>query len=406
MSSYCPLVTVSPGQLALFAGAWAGHLILMIRSHNWWYGLPLSKRHGDVAHSAHAALVLAFPVVVARVWGLDLTGLFDLTEAHEPGHLGQLVLAGYVTLCLAALLIFLPAETVRRWLRRPPHVREAESRSRVIDVDKEVGGAAPGEGRERWLTRLPGNQALQVELAERALCPPRLPPEWDGLTILHLSDLHLRATPGRDYFRFVMDRCAEWDPDLVAVTGDIADSIHHQRWIVPVLGRLRWRVAALAILGNHDYWYDPPFIRRRLGRLGMHYLGNGWRQLEVRGKPLVVIGHEGPWEGPAPDLGECPPPSLEGGPFRLCLSHTPDNIAWARQAGVDLMLSGHVHGGQIRIPPFGSVLVPSRYGRRYDCGVFAEPPTLLHVSRGLGGGHPLRYFCRPEVTLLRLRSGG
>jgi hypothetical protein len=98
-------------------------------------------------------------------------------------------------------------------------------------------------------------------------------------------------------------------------------------------------------------------------------------------------------------LSDCP-----AGPFRLCLSHTPDNIAWARRAGIDLMLSGHVHGGQIRFPVIGSMLVPSRYGRRYDCGVFAEGPTLLHVSRGLSGEHPLRYGCRPEVTRITLRS--
>jgi predicted MPP superfamily phosphohydrolase len=88
----------------------------------------------------------------------------------------------------------------------------------------------------------------------------------------------------------------------------------------------------------------------------------------------------------------------------LCLSHTPDNIPWARRADVDVMLSGHVHGGQIRFPVFGSMLVPSRYGRRYDCGSFDLPPTLLHVSRGLSGEHQLRYNCRPEVTLLRLRA--
>jgi len=66
------------------------------------------------------------------------------------------------------------------------------------------------------------------------------------------------------------------------------------------------------------------------------------------------------------------------------------------------MLSGHVHGGQIRLPWIGSILVPSRYGRRYDCGTFAEAPTLLHVSRGVSGEHPLRYHCKPEVTLLTL----
>jgi hypothetical protein len=91
--------------------------------------------------------------------------------------------------------------------------------------------------------------------------------------------------------------------------------------------------------------------------------------------------------------------------FRLCLSHTPDNIVWARKNEIDLMLSGHVHGGQIRLPLVGSIFVPSRYGRRYDCGTFDEPPTVMHVSRGLAGQHPLRINCRPEVTWLELKKG-
>jgi predicted MPP superfamily phosphohydrolase len=119
----------------------------------------------------------------------------------------------------------------------------------------------------------------------------------------------------------------------------------------------------------------------------------------VRGQPLVVVGHEGPWFRPGPDLSACPP-----GVFRLCLSHTPDNINWARQNDIALMLAGHNHGGQVRFPVLGSVFVPSAYSRRYDCGVFHEPPTLLHVSRGLGGQQPLRYNCRPEVTLVVLRK--
>jgi predicted MPP superfamily phosphohydrolase len=268
----------------------------------------------------------------------------------------------------------------------------------VLDVAKHLGRRPAGEGRERLLTYLPGNEVFQVELVERTLCLPRLPAAWDGLTLLHLSDLHLCGTPDRDYFRFVMDRCADWEPDLVAVTGDIADGMHHMRWVVPILGRLRWRIAAFAILGNHDHWYDAPYIRRRLRRIRMHVPSNTWQQVEVRGEPLVVIGHEGPWLKPPPDLSSCP-----RGPFRLCLSHTPDNIRWAKRAGVDLMLSGHVHGGQIRFPLFGSVLVPSRHGRRYDCGAFDELPTLLHVSRGLSGDHAVRYLCRPEVTRLTLR---
>jgi predicted MPP superfamily phosphohydrolase len=379
--------------LLLFAGAWLGHMVLMIVSHNWWYGLPLPRHSGTIIHLVHGLPIVAFPLALLWAFGWDLGELPGLSTEFAWPQLATV----YVVICAAVGFVALPLNTALRLLRRDPTL---DKQSRVLDVAKHLGHRPIGDSKERLLAHLPGNEVFQVELVERTLRLPRLPAAWDGLTILHLSDLHLKGTPDRDYFRFVMDRCADWQPDLVAVTGDIADSMHHMRWIVPILGRLRWRIAAFAILGNHDYWYDPAFIRRRLRRLGMYVPSNTWQQIDVRGEPLVVVGHEGPWLKPPPDLSACPRE-----PFRLCLSHTPDNIGWARRAGVDLMLSGHVHGGQIRFPLFGSVLVPSRYGRRYDCGAFDEAPTLLHVSRGLSGDHPLRYLCRPEVTRLTLRRG-
>src|SRR5207245_892535 len=130
---------------------------------------------------------------------------------------------------------------------------------------------------------------FDVDFSERTLALESLPPAWDGLTVLHLSDPHFSGTPDRSFYQHVMDRCRAWDPDLVAVTGDLVDSKVHHRWIVPVLGRLRWRIAAFAILGNHDSWRDVPVIRRRLRRVGMRVLNNRWEQIEVRGLPLVVI---------------------------------------------------------------------------------------------------------------------
>jgi uncharacterized protein len=376
--------------LLLFAAACLGHLVLMIASHNWFYGQAMPRRLTDVFHVLHGGLVLAFPVLLWRAAGWDLSGLF------HSAMLGG-VLTAYVVLCWVAAFVLLPLNTAFRVLRpRPAALGKVQYE--IVDVVKQLGGPPAGVGRKRFQALLPFNEALQVEYLERTLHLPRLPAAWDGLTLLHLSDLHLCGTPDRDWFRTVLDRCAAWEPDLVAVTGDLADGEEYIRWIVPVLGRLRWKTAAFAILGNHDAWYAPEKVRRRMRRLGLRVLGNGWEQIEVRGEPLVVIGQESPWFRPAPDLSAAP-----RGPLRICLSHTPDNIRWARREGIDLMLSGHVHGGQVRVPLFGSLLVPSRYGRRYDCGVFDEGPTLLHVSRGLGGDHPLRFLCRPEVTRLILR---
>ncbi|HEY7330844.1 MAG TPA: metallophosphoesterase [Gemmataceae bacterium] len=377
--------------LLLFVGACLGHMALMIASHNWWYGQSLPRHSGNIIHLTHGLLIVLFPPMLVWTCGWDLHDLPWFSSEFTWMHLATL----YVLVCVAVGFVALPLNTFIRLIRRDPGV---VTHSRVVDVEKHLGRRPVGNGLKRLITRLPGNEVFEVELVERTLRLPRLPAAWDGLSILHLSDLHFVGTPGRDYFQFVMDRCADWQPDLVALTGDIADTNDHIRWIVPVLGRLRWRIAALAILGNHDHWLEECYIRRRLRRLRMLVPSNTWHQIDVRGEPMVVIGHEGPWLKPAPDLTKCPRE-----PFRLCLSHTPDNICWAQRAGIDLMLSGHVHGGQVRFPLFGSVLVPSRYGRRYDCGVFDEAPTLLHVSRGLSGDHPVRYLCRPEATLLTLR---
>jgi uncharacterized protein len=118
----------------------------------------------------------------------------------------------------------------------------------------------------------------------------------------------------------------------------------------------------------------------------------------VRGEPLLVIGNEVPWGRPAPDLSACPAAG-----FRLGLSHSPDTLPWAKANHIDLMLAGHNHGGQVRLPGLGPVLVPSKFSRRYDCGTFFEAPTLMYVSRGLGGTYPLRWNCRPEVTRVVVR---
>jgi predicted MPP superfamily phosphohydrolase len=378
----------------LFAVACLGHLALMVGCHNWWYGQPLPRHSGKVVHLAHAAAIVGGPALLLACWGPDLPALFD-----GGGGVGRWAVCVYVVLCWLAGLVLLPLDLARRNLSRRPEAL-VEERSTPVDVAKELGGLPRLPGRRGWLSRLPANECLSVDFSERTLRLKRLPRAWDGLTVLHVSDLHFSGVPPRPWYDYLMERCAGWRPDLVAVTGDIADEDEHIPWIVPTLGRLRWNAAGFAILGNHDYWYDFAGIRRRLEEAGLVYLGNGWRRVEVRGEPLVVIGEERPWNREPLDLSGCP-----AGPFRLCLSHTPDNLPWARRQGVDLMLSGHVHGGQVRLPLVGSVLVPSKFGRRYDCGVFEEPPTVLHVSRGLGGEYPLRFRCRPEVTLLTLRCG-
>jgi predicted MPP superfamily phosphohydrolase len=373
----------------VFVGACLGHTALLVYFINRFYSLPLPRKvlsntrrlDGYTAIAGYALFGWAF--VLGR-----------LDDFYPPWN-G--VIESYAFLCCLFGYGVLPLLLLKRFLTRQSSAL-LSNHGRIIDMANELGYRPAGDGKHRRLALLPGNQVFQVEFNERRLRVPRLPETWDGLTILHLSDLHFRGTPDKAFYRKVIEHCLAWgEPDLLAVTGDVVDSNRHLRWVIPVLGRLRWRYAAFAILGNHDRWYEPEHIRRRLRRVGMCVLGNGVVVQTVRGLPMEVIGHEGPWFRPAPDLKACP------AGFRLCLSHTPDNIGWARENKIDLMLSGHVHGGQIRLPLVGSIFVPSWYGRKYDCGTFDESPTVLHVSRGLAGQHPLRYNCRPEVTWLELK---
>jgi predicted MPP superfamily phosphohydrolase len=378
-----------------FLGACIGHVSILVYSLNWWYAFALPKRFLRCLRALHGVLVVVGIAAFGRAYLADTWLRMEYSPDDYVGAGAEL----YQLACILIGLLLLPVITGRRLLRSPNVL--LSNHTVTIDLAAKRGYKPAGRGKYRLLARLPGNEVFRIDKIERTVCLPRLPAAWEGLTIAHLSDLHFSGTPDRVFFQDVMDECRASEPDIVALTGDFVESDRYERWILPVLGRLRWKVGCYAVLGNHDLWHNPVRIRRRLERLGIHVLDNRWEQTEVRGIPLLVVGHEGPWFNPAPDLSLCPT-----GTFRLCLSHTPDNIRWARQHDVDLMLAGHNHGGQIRFPIVGSVLIPSRYGRRYDCGTFFEPPTVLHVSRGLGGEHPLRYNCRPEITKLVLRSAG
>ena len=341
----------------------------------------------------HTLVVFLGPPAFLTLYGLGLPGSWNL-----PPENGWLWAPNVYTLfCWIVAFGVVPVLTVLRLLAGRPR---PSSRA----------GARSSMWPRRWAIRRsarvnigPWRCGLAIRFfrsnsAKRMCALPRLPAAWHGLKILHLTDLHMCGTPDKAFYRYVMDRCNDWRPDLVAVTGDIVDSTKHHRWILPVLGRLRWRIAGYA---------TPATTIPGCGRntraaaccLGFRVLKNCWEEIDVDGKPMAVVGHEGPWFQPEPNLRNCPADM-----FRLAFSHTPDNMPWARNNGVDLVLAGHNHGGQIRFPLVGSVLVPSRYNRRYDCGVFEEGPTVLHVSRGLAGQHPLRYNCRPEVTLITMHA--
>jgi hypothetical protein len=287
-----------------------------------------------------------------------------------------------------------------------------ERRGALLDnhTTREILTGSPGKsltepGIHTWLCRLPGNEALRVCVRERRVAIPRLS-HAAGLRIVHLTDLHMSGRIGKSYFEQVVAAANESDPDLIAVTGDLVERNKCLDWIPDTLGKLRAPGGVYFVLGNHDRHVDHGRLMAALAAAGLVYLGGRWIELTFRSVPLILGGNELPWYKPAANLNTCPAHDSAGLPLRIILAHTPDQFAWAQANDVDLMLAGHLHGGQVRFPLLGPIVAPSWHGVRYAAGVFAAGRTVMHVSCGTGSLTPLRYNCPPEIAVLTLCAAG
>jgi uncharacterized protein len=245
--------------------------------------------------------------------------------------------------------------------------------------------------------RLPGNESLRLGLREWDVAIPGLPAPLDGLRIVQLTDLHMTRCFRPAFFERVVDACRGWEADLLVLTGDIIDDDEVHPWIEPILAPLEARLAKYAILGNHDEEHHPSAIVGELARAGFETLEGTWTTLEADGATIAIGGTSAPW---GPDVDPAAMPEAD---FRILLSHSPDRFYRAEKWGIDLMLSGHNHGGQIRLPLVGAVFMPSVYSRRFDRGFFRRGRTLMYASDGVAGMHPVRYGCPPEITRFVLR---
>lgn len=370
-----------------------GNTALAVTVVNRVHGCRLPLWVISLSHKIHYLVMATVPAVTLLATGwFGPRLLFNGTWSELPG--GWWLLFGLMSI---ATLVFW-SSVVRRHLRRDP-AQQTKYQSHDLDLAAELGGPPVGTGPYQWMARLPGNEIFRLQITQRELIIPRLPLAFDGVSILHLSDLHFIGTVGRPYFERVIEHAQKLQPDLICFTGDLLDEPDLISWLPSTLGKLQAPLERYFILGNHDWHLDMDAIRRELCGLGWLDVSVAAQQIERDGQRLYLAGSEYPWINLQPTFADVPAAAL-----RILLSHTPDNIAQARRQQVDLMLSGHNHGGQIRLPVIGPVYCPSRFGCHYAEGLYFESPTLLHVSRGLSGRHPLRYRCLPEITKLVLRK--
>jgi uncharacterized protein len=269
------------------------------------------------------------------------------------------------------------------------------ARSRAGTLLGGAAGAAVGWGWfEAGWVRL---RTLDVSLA-------RLPAELAGLRIAHLSDFHL-GLPSRG--TRAVDRAADWvasrSPDLVVITGDLVSRPRGERVLREVIGRLG---RPFVVLGNHDVEHSrDPFSRAA----GLDDLSPGRllvdeaETVELRGRRVQIVGVD----PRAYRLGTSRPWELvdESAQLRILLCHYPYVLDFLPAGAFDLVLSGHMHDGQISLPLGRQRRYRFAHPRtRYTTGLYERPGGTMHVSPGLGTTFvPFRFFARPEATELVLQ---
>lgn len=241
--------------------------------------------------------------------------------------------------------------------------------------------------------------SLSLERVEIRL--KRLPPKLDGFKIIQLSDTHHSPFTGLEHIERAVKIANRLRPDMFLLTGDYVS--HDREYIAPVaaaLGRLKSRYGTYACLGNHDHWTDADLVTELFRGEGINVLINEGFRFETRRGSFWIAGVDDHMVGKT-DV----PASLRGSfpdEMKLLLAHNPIIFREAARYGVDLTLSGHTHGGQIKLRDDEKRILPQR---KLKAGLHTRRNSQIYITRGIGTVVvPMRYQCPPEISLLELRA--
>lgn len=231
-----------------------------------------------------------------------------------------------------------------------------------------------------------------------------LPPHLDGLTIAHISDLHVGPDSwGPMRLEEAAQAVREAAPDLVVNTGDFLRARPPLGKIVAAVQAFQTGVPQVAVLGNHDHAAGDEMVGQltdALGAIGVNLLVNETTSIACRGEEVSLIGLDAEADGlerTMERMRAMPTP-------RIALLHEPDDARRLPPRSTDLLLCGHTHGGQITIPLISGLLVRRFSGSRFIDGLYEVNGIPVYVNRGLGmTGIPVRFHARPEVAFIRMR---
>ncbi|MCA9042095.1 MAG: metallophosphoesterase, partial [Planctomycetaceae bacterium] len=341
------------GNLFCLACLVVGHTQLWIALMNRLHALPLGHQRLRRYRILHD---IAIPLVpLWMLWKLGLTGPELLWYDHW-----SLLSTGWMifcTICALGFLGFLFSVTRHYLERLTPKLLTIDSVTHNIAT--KLGRKPIGSGPYQSLAWLPRNEQFQVELNIKQLLIPNLPAELDQFSILHISDTHMCGTVACEYFEEVCRLAQELEPEVVLFTGDLLDDLQALSWFDSTLNQLTAPAGRFFILGNHDDELNPELIRTTMQNAGWIDLGGKSLMTYWRDKEVELGGSEVPWMSHHPHwTKEKQKPER----LRIFLTHTPDYYQWGIDHQSDLILAGHNHGGQIRIPLIGPVYSPAKTG--------------------------------------------
>jgi hypothetical protein len=249
----------------------------------------------------------------------------------------------------------------------------------------------------------------EVSIERRSIHLDRLPDQFRGLRMVQISDFHYAEFTEPFFIRDIVYRVNNLKPDLVLLNGDFVTEglFSHQRTngfayrCAEILSQIECPLR-YAVLGNHDSTFAEPAVTDALALHHLPLLNNSFVPLERAGRRLWIAG-TGSASFHKMDLDKAVPPTSRSGSEPVILMvHEPDVLPLVARYNVDLMLSGHTHGGQVRFPFIPATNLPP-LGKKYVEGAFRHGPTQLYVNRGIGTvGLPIRFNCPPEITEITL----
>lgn len=239
----------------------------------------------------------------------------------------------------------------------------------------------------------------RVRIEQHEVRSSLVDPCHDGVVLAHLSDIHIANGLRPRRLLRAIELVNQLRPEAVLLTGDyVCASSRPAPQLAEALRRLE--VPAWATLGNHDYWSGARQVVEALESAGIRVLCNSHDSLELRGAPLRLIGVDDHRTGHAD--AEAAFAGLGPGGTRVVLTHDPNAADALGGRGAALVLAGHTHGGQIRLPGL-TAGIARRIGVKYLAGFYELGPTMLYVNRGLGAAVPLRFAAPMEIAFLTLR---